>query len=103
MREVYSSQLALVVGILIVMVNAIFALIQSPEIHSSPEKVYIPVPHSVEGRGKCDACHDLKGDRPYPLRHLGWDNRSCLQCHLPVLKSTVFPLTSAPGDLPDRT
>ena len=82
MREVYSTQLAIIVGFLIVSVTAIFALMQSPETLSVPERTFIYMPHPVEGHEQCDICHGLKGTVPYPVRHLGWSNKSCAKCHL---------------------
>lgn len=81
MREVYSTQLAIVVGVLVVMMVAVFALIQSPEALSAPERTAVSMPHPVEGYEQCDACHGIKGARPYPVKHLGWSNASCTKCH----------------------
>ncbi len=82
MREVYSTQLSIVVGVLIFMVTAIFAIIQSPEMLSAPERISVSIPHPVEGYEQCDACHGIKGTRPYPVKHTGWSNGSCTKCHV---------------------
>ncbi len=83
MREVYSTQLSIAAGIIVVMATAIFALIQSPEMLSAPERISISIPHPVKGYEQCDACHGIKGMRPYSVNHLGWSNESCIKCHLP--------------------
>jgi len=87
MRELYSTQLAAISGILIVGITVLFALIQSPEIVFAPGSVVAKgaeaIAHPVEGHEGCDSCHGLKGEMPYPVKHLGWSNRSCMRCHSP--------------------
>jgi len=39
--------------------------------------------HPLEEYERCNECHGLDGMAPYPLKHLGWSERSCLQCHPP--------------------
>ena len=82
MREIYATQLAIITGFLIVVVTLIFALIQSPEMLAGPERTSTPIPHPVEGYEPCDRCHGLKGVRPYPIKHLGWNEKSCIKCHM---------------------
>jgi hypothetical protein len=84
MRELYSTQLAVIAGILVVTMTSIFALIQSPEKLSVLERTSINMPHPLTGYEECDTCHGLKGDSPYPVKHLGWSNSSCTKCHWPV-------------------
>ena len=45
-----------------------------------------PVPHSVEGRDDCLACHQtgVGGARRLAADHVGRDNGTCDQCHQPV-------------------
>jgi hypothetical protein len=87
MRQLYSTQLAVATGIIIVILTAVFALIQSPEMLKFPETTAVTaamaVPHPVEGMDICDSCHGIKGTRPYPLKHIGWNNKSCTKCHIP--------------------
>lgn len=86
MRELYSTMLAFISGLLIVGVTLLFALIQSPEIYKPETPVWLGRPilsHPLEEYERCNDCHDLDGMAPYPLKHLGWKERSCLQCHLP--------------------
>jgi hypothetical protein len=84
MRERYSTELAIVSGIIIAVVAIAFALVQSPEIYQ-PEKTMVSIaqgiPHPVEGMEKCNSCHGIKGMYPYPPGHLGWSNQSCVKCH----------------------
>jgi len=83
MREKYSVHLALATGCLIFFVTTLFALLQSPEILSTPAAEGAAMPHPLTGHQKCDQCHGHSGMIPYPLRHLGWSNASCTKCHAP--------------------
>ena len=103
MREQYSTQLAIAAGVLILICTAVFSLVQSPELVDSKEadavKSASTVPHSFEGRRKCDNCHALRGKKPYPLKHTGWSNESCIRCHGPVKDvalSLAAPLVGSP-------
>lgn len=40
-----------------------------------------PVPHVVDGREDCLACHDLEGTLAFPADHAGRDNDLCEACH----------------------
>ena len=85
MREFYSTQLALVVGLLILLVSAFFAFRQSPELlehrESAAVKAAVALPHPVAGMEQCHDCHGLKSDLPYPVKHTGWSDQSCTRCH----------------------
>ncbi|MFH7320209.1 hypothetical protein ACHHRT_06270 [Desulfurivibrio sp. D14AmB] len=85
MREFYSTQLAITVGVLILLASVAFALLQSPELlrrqESSVAGAARPVPHPMEGMGECRRCHGLAGVVPYPQKHTGWSDESCLKCH----------------------
>ncbi len=39
------------------------------------------IPHSLELRGDCLACHNLQAQWPFPADHTGRGNESCLSCH----------------------
>jgi cytochrome b subunit of formate dehydrogenase len=39
------------------------------------------LPHTVEGREACGACHGATGLRPMPTDHAGRGDDSCLMCH----------------------
>jgi hypothetical protein len=41
------------------------------------------VPHPMEGREDCLACHDTGQDEPFPEDHVGRTNDSCTLCHEP--------------------
>ncbi|HET98480.1 MAG TPA: hypothetical protein ENN98_07300 [Desulfurivibrio alkaliphilus] len=85
MRELYSTQLAITVGILILLVSVVFALRQAPELLRRQEASVVgaamPVPHPVGGMEACRYCHGLEGAVPYPAKHTGWSDESCLKCH----------------------
>lgn len=101
MREVYSRQLAYIVGALAVAATAVFALIQSPETLSSPERSFLAIPHPLDGHEQCDTCHGLRGERPYPVRHLGWSRKSCTKCHRSAhadIPATEAADRTAPGN-----
>jgi hypothetical protein len=87
MRQTYSTQLAIVTGILILFIAGTFALVQSPEVLVSPAITAITVgqavPHPIEGHENCDSCHGRNGMKIYPVNHLGWKNESCVKCHRP--------------------
>jgi hypothetical protein len=40
-----------------------------------------PVPHPVEGREDCLACHDIGQVKPFPADHAGRTSDSCTMCH----------------------
>jgi hypothetical protein len=40
-----------------------------------------PVPHPLEGREDCLACHDTDGIEPFPGDHVGRTNDMCTMCH----------------------
>jgi hypothetical protein len=84
-RQLYSTELAIAVGLLLFGLTIIFALVQSPHV-SSPEPGHFTgdmIPHPVEGLERCDRCHGPYGISPYPENHRGWSNPSCLYCHEP--------------------
>jgi len=85
----YSIQLAMMTGLLIILVAGAFALIQSPEMLESPRMeamvVAQKIPHPIQGHENCESCHGLKDMKPYPIKHLGWKNESCMKCHRGVL------------------
>lgn len=101
MRERYSNHLAAVTGVLIVLAAVAFALVQSPELWALSAGTAAAqaraVPHAIEGRGRCDRCHDRRGVRPYPIRHLGWSNESCTRCHAPGEEPHSRPREAAPA------
>jgi nitrate/TMAO reductase-like tetraheme cytochrome c subunit len=63
------------------------------------------VPHALEGRDDCLACHGENGFKPYPADHAGRPNETCLGCHQPETpaESTSEPTaepTAAPTTAP---
>ena len=85
MREQYSTQLAMAAGGLVLVANAVFAIVQSPELlgfrDSSVVKSAPALRHEVDGAEDCRSCHAVEGLKPYPLLHAGWSGESCLRCH----------------------
>jgi hypothetical protein len=75
--------LAVISGTLIILLAVLFAVIQSPALFQRPAGVAAAIPHPLEGFRECESCHGLKGDIPYPIRHLGWSIESCTRCHEP--------------------
>ncbi|MBI2862650.1 MAG: hypothetical protein HYX89_07510 [Chloroflexi bacterium] len=49
----------------------------SPTVRSGPPLI----PHSLEGRSDCLACHNAQGIVPYPASHAGRTNEICQGCH----------------------
>lgn len=100
MRQVFANQLAVVIGVLVLVVSMIFALIQSTGalgITQGPPDAQAPViPHPVAGYLDCLSCHDLDEDVPFPLDHEGYANAVCTGCHIPSGAET-FP-EGDPGD-----
>jgi hypothetical protein len=88
MRQLYSTQLAVATGVLIVAVTLFFAFIQSPELmdlHETSAMITAnDIPHPLEERQRCNICHGLRGVHPYTARHAGWNNESCTKCHTPT-------------------
>ena len=98
MREKYSVHLALATGCLVFLVTLLFALLQSPEILSTSVQGGVAIPHPIAGRQKCDQCHGRAGSRPYPVRHVGWNNASCTKCHLAPDSVMALPAANFSGN-----
>jgi uncharacterized paraquat-inducible protein A len=102
MREIYSKQLAIASGILTFLIVIIFSLLQSPEVISSDYKLSSKIPHPVEGYENCGSCHGINADWPYPIRHLGWSNNSCLKCHIPSFIKDEYSMVKEKGQMDNR-
>jgi len=98
MREKYSVHLALATGCLIFFVTTLFALLQSPEILSTPVAKGAAMPHPLAEHQQCDQCHGHTGMIPYPLRHTGWNNAGCTKCHAPPAIPAGPSTTADSGD-----
>jgi hypothetical protein len=98
MREKYSVHLALATGCLIFLVTTLFALLQSPEILSTPVAKGAAMPHPLAEHQQCDQCHGHTGMIPYPLRHTGWNNAGCTKCHAPPAIPAGPSTTADSGD-----
>ncbi len=44
------------------------------------------IPHPLEGRNECLACHGADAFKPYPADHVGRPVDSCLGCHQPAIE-----------------
>lgn len=53
----------------------------SPKISLTASSGVPKVPHALEGRSACLACHGPGGLRPVPATHVGRTNEMCLSCH----------------------
>jgi mono/diheme cytochrome c family protein len=42
------------------------------------------IPHTLEGRADCLACHGLDGIKPFPADHAGRTSDTCQACHKPA-------------------
>jgi hypothetical protein len=45
------------------------------------EEAPAPIPHTLEGREDCLACHDLEGMVPFPEDHEERKVSTCQACH----------------------
>jgi hypothetical protein len=94
MRQMFANQLAVVIGVWVLVVALIFALIQSTGalgITQGPPATQPPViPHPVIGYLDCLSCHNLEGIVPFPPDHVGYANAVCTGCHIPSGAET-FP------------
>lgn len=61
-----------------------------------------PIPHSLEGRDDCLACHEtgVAGSTPIPDNHTGIENDVCQVCHKPSIEVAPAPV---PGATPTST
>jgi len=55
---------------------------QTPAVVAPPN-----IPHSIEGRSDCLACHSAKGIKPFPQNHEGRTSEICMACHKPKQES----------------
>jgi hypothetical protein len=94
MRQMFANQLAVVIGVLVLVVSMTFALIQSTGalgITQGPLETEAPIiPHPVAGYLDCLSCHDLDGRVPFPPDHVSYANAVCTGCHIPSGAET-FP------------
>lgn len=97
MRQALATQLAAVIGVMIIVLAVVFALIQTPSIAETALIAAAPViAHPIEGYEDCTSCHALDEAVPYPEYHLGWPNPSCTQCHLPAEAVAVATAVAVP-------
>jgi nitrate/TMAO reductase-like tetraheme cytochrome c subunit len=54
------------------------------------------IPHALEGRQDCVACHGLDGIQPFPADHAGRTSDTCQACHKPAVAPQAEE-TSTPG------
>ncbi|MBI2862790.1 MAG: cytochrome C [Chloroflexi bacterium] len=92
---------ALGVGFALFLLVGLFWLLWSP----AKTQAQPPMPHTVEGRADCLACHGPSGLKPVPADHVGRPVASCLTCHPSVvLKPTeVITPTQTSSILPKET
>ncbi len=97
MRQALATQLAAVIGVLIIVLAVIFALIQTPSIAETTLIAAAPVmAHPIEGYEDCTNCHGREEAVPYPEYHLGWPNTSCTQCHIPEEAVAIATAVAVP-------
>lgn len=61
-----------------------------------------PIPHSLEGKQECNACHAPDSSiKPAPADHAGRANSTCTACHKPAETASATPAaTSTPAQGP---
>ena len=59
-----------------------------------------PVPHPIEGREDCLACHDIGQIQPFPADHEGRTNDTCLACHEAAAGEAPEPTAEPTATLP---
>ncbi len=101
MRELYSTQLAITAGVLILIATVIFSLAQSPELLEFKETAAVKsarqIPHPIKGRQQCNSCHALKSSQPYPVKHAGWSVASCIKCHELIMDASPSLIAAPAG------
>ena len=60
------------------------------------------IPHPLEGRDNCLACHGPGGVKPFPASHAGRTNDICLVCHQAAVTTVPSPAT-VPAAAPTAT
>ncbi len=70
-----------IVRILLVLAVPIVLLSMAVSAYGLPLLQIPAVPHPVEGREDCLACHDAGQIKPFPEDHAGRSNDSCTMCH----------------------
>lgn len=58
------------------------------------------IPHTLEGRDNCLACHAASGVKPFPADHIGRTNEVCRACHQPGAVMPSFGVTPSPAATP---
>ncbi len=66
---------------LLVLTVPIVLLSMAASVYGLPMLQIPAVPHPVEGREDCLACHDTGQIKPFPADHAGRGNDSCTMCH----------------------
>ncbi len=100
MRQALATQLAAVIGVMIIVLAVIFALIQTPSIAETTLIAAAPVmAHPIEGYEDCTSCHGREEAVPYPEYHLGWPNTSCNQCHIPAEAVAMATAVAVPMEV----
>jgi predicted CXXCH cytochrome family protein len=69
-----------VAGLMLVGISYMITVEQTAIETVTPQRA-APIPHSLELRGDCLACHGKDAFRPFPPDHTGRGNESCLTCH----------------------
>ena len=95
------------IGVLFILATLVLLL---PGVAVRAQQVPPPIPHSLEGRQDCVACHATgsAGAPIYPASHIGRPSAMCPQCHQPAaakpattaVPTGVGPTTAAPTARP---
>ncbi len=84
-------RLAMVLGLLVILVVLLHPLTVGAEPLAQPR-----IPHSVEGRDNCLACHGPGGLKPVPASHAGRTVATCRGCHQLATAGSPAEPTAAP-------
>lgn len=84
-----------IVRILLLVAVLVVLLSTAVSIYGLPLLQIPKVPHPLEGREDCLACHDTGGIEPFPDDHAGRTNDSCTMCH-EMGQAEAIPAVSHP-------
>ncbi len=67
----------------VLMLSGVYSMVtmEQTALETVTPRLATPIPHSLELRSDCLACHGITAFRPFPADHLGRGNESCLTCH----------------------
>ncbi|MFQ6014470.1 MAG: cytochrome c3 family protein [Anaerolineae bacterium] len=79
--------LVLAVAMVLALMAGVFVLVAQAGPNAQP-----PLPHTLEGREYCLACHAPESFKPVPADHVGRTVESCTECHTTPEAVTPMPI-----------